>query len=321
MVRVTGLEPVRRGHTPLKRACLPVPHKGITAIQMDLKVDGLTPAIIKSAFEKTKKGREYIIDEVILKAIAAPREEVAETAPKMITMTIKPEKIREVIGKGGEVIQKIVAETGAKIDIQDDGTVYIASPDRNGALAAKAQIDAICFEPEVGAIYTGKVTRIIECGAYVEFAPGKEALCHVRNLDVKFVEKVEDVVSVGDEIVVMYTGIDDKGRMNLSRKAALGGGEEGEARPARAPREGGNRGPREGGNRGGNRGGDRGPRNGGNGGNRGPREQREPRENRPAKVEEVKVEAPAVKAEPAPAPVVTETEDKKGFFSIFKKKD
>jgi polyribonucleotide nucleotidyltransferase len=293
-------------------------HKGITAIQMDLKVDGLTPAIIKSAFEKTKKGREYSIDEVILKAIAAPREEVAETAPKMITIQIKPEKIREVIGKGGEVIQKIVAETGAKIDIQDDGTVYIASADRNGALAAKAQIDAICFEPEVGAIYTGKVTRIIECGAYVEFAPGKEALCHVRNLDTKFVEKVEDVVSVGDEIVVMYTGIDDKGRMNLSRKAALGGGEEGEARPARAPREGGRGGDR--GNRGGDRG-NRGPRNGGDRGPRAPREHREPREDRPVKTEEVKVEAPA----PAPvvesAPVV-ETEDKKGgFFSIFKKKD
>jgi polyribonucleotide nucleotidyltransferase len=294
-------------------------HKGITSIQMDLKVDGLTPAIIKDAFAKTKKGREYIIDEVILKAIAAPREEVAETAPKMITIQIKPEKIREVIGKGGEVIQKIVAETGAKIDIQDDGTVYIASSDRNGALAAKAQIDAICFEPEVGAIYTGKVTRIIECGAYVEFAPGKEALCHVRNLDTKFVEKVEDVVSVGDEIVVMYTGIDDKGRMNLSRKAALGGGDENEARPARAPREGGNRGPRNGGDRG-NRGGDRGPRNGGD---RGPRAPREQRENRPAKVEEVKVETPAPVAEPTPAPVVTaESDDKKGgFFSIFKKKD
>jgi polyribonucleotide nucleotidyltransferase len=236
----------------------------------------------------------------------------------MITMQIKPEKIREVIGKGGEVIQKIVAETGAKIDIQDDGTVYIASADRNGALAAKAQIDAICFEPEVGAIYTGKVTRIIECGAYVEFAPGKEALCHVRNLDTKFVEKVEDVVSVGDEIVVMYTGIDDKGRMNLSRKAALGGGEEGEARPARAPREGGRGGDR--GNRGGDRG-NRGPKNGGDRGPRAPREHREPREDRPVKTEEVKVEAPA------PAPVVesapaVESEDKKGgFFSIFKKKD
>ncbi|MBE6672430.1 MAG: polyribonucleotide nucleotidyltransferase [Ruminococcaceae bacterium] len=299
-------------------------HKGITAIQMDLKVDGLTPEIIKSAFEKTKKGREYIIDEVILKAIPAAREEVAETAPKMITIQIKPEKIREVIGKGGEVIQKIVAETGAKIDIQDDGTVYIASADRNGALAAKAQIDAICFEPEVGAIYTGKVTRIIECGAYVEFAPGKEALCHVRNLDTKFVEKVEDVVSVGDEIVVMYTGIDDKGRMNLSRKAALGGGEEGESRPPRAPRDG-NRGE---GGRGGDRGnrgergdrGNRGPRNGGDRGPRAPREQREPRENRPAKVEEVKVETPAPVVEPAPAAV--ESEDKKGgFFSIFKKKD
>ena len=210
--------------------------KGITSIQMDLKVDGLTPAIIKKAFEQTKAGREYIIDEVILKAIPAPRDEVAPTAPKMLTMQIKVEKIREVIGKGGEVIQKIVAETGAKIDIQDDGTIYIASPNVASANAAKAWIDGICFEPEVGAVYTGKVTRIIPIGAFVEFAPGKEGMCHIKDLSNRFVEKVEDVVKEGDELTVKFMGIDEKGRFNLSAKALLPKAE-GEERPARAPRE------------------------------------------------------------------------------------
>ena len=211
-------------------------HKGITSIQMDLKVDGLTPAIIKKAFEQTKAGREYIIDEVILKAIPAPRAEVAPTAPKMLTMQIKVEKIREVIGKGGEVIQKIVAETGAKIDIQEDGTIYIASPNVASANAAKAWIDGICFEPEVGAVYTGKVTRIIPIGAFVEFAPGKEGMCHIKDLSNRFVEKVEDVVNEGDELTVKFMGVDEKGRFNLSAKALLPK-LEGEERSARAPRE------------------------------------------------------------------------------------
>jgi len=196
-------------------------HKGITSIQMDLKIDGLTPEIIRSAFEKTHKGRDYIIDEIITKCIPEPRAEVSPYAPKMITIHIKVEKIREVIGKGGEVIQKICAETGAKIDIEEDGTVYIASVERDGALAAKAMIDAICFEPEVGAIYTGKVTRIIPIGAFVEFAPGKEGMCHIKDLSYDFVEKVEDVVNEGDTVNVMFLGIDDKGRNNLSIKAAL----------------------------------------------------------------------------------------------------
>ena len=210
--------------------------KGITSIQMDLKVDGLTPAIIKKAFEQTKAGREYIIDEVILKAIPAPRAEVAPTAPKMLSMQIKVEKIREVIGKGGEVIQKIVAETGAKIDIQEDGTIYIASPNVASANAAKAWIDGICFEPEVGAVYTGKVTRIIPIGAFVEFAPGKEGMCHIKDLSNRFVEKVEDVVNEGDELTVKFMGVDEKGRFNLSAKALLPK-LEGEERSARAPRE------------------------------------------------------------------------------------
>lgn len=196
-------------------------HKGITSIQMDLKIDGLTPEIIRSAFDKTRRGREYIIDEIITKCIPEPRAEVAENAPKMITMHIKTEKIREVIGKGGEVIQKITADTGAKIDIEEDGTIYIASVNRDGALAAKKMIDDICFEPEIGAIYTGKVTRIIPIGAFIEFAPGKEGMCHIKDLSYSFVEKVEDVVNEGDIVTVMYLGVDDKGRINLSVKASL----------------------------------------------------------------------------------------------------
>ncbi len=210
-------------------------HKGITSIQMDLKIDGLTPVIIKAAFEMTHKGRDYIIDEIILKAIPAPREEVNKYAPKMIIMHIKPEKIREVIGKGGEVIQKIVADTGAKIDIEDDGTVYIAAVNRDSGLAAQAIIEGICFEPEVGAVYTGKVTRIIPIGAFVEFAPGKEGMCHIKDLSNTFVEKVEDVVKEGDELTVKFMGVDEKGRYNLSAKALLPK-LEGEQRPPRRER-------------------------------------------------------------------------------------
>ena len=207
-------------------------HKGITSIQMDLKIDGLTPEIIKAAFEMTHKGRDYIIDEIILKAIPAPREEVCKYAPKMIIMKIKPEKIREVIGKGGEVIQKIVADTGAKIDIEDDGTVYIAAVNRDSGLEAQKIIEGICFEPEVGAVYTGKVTRIIPIGAFVEFAPGKEGMCHIKDLSNTFVEKVEDVVNEGDTLTVKFMGIDEKGRYNLSAKALLPK-LEGESRPPR----------------------------------------------------------------------------------------
>ena len=196
-------------------------HKGITSIQMDLKIDGLTPEIIKSAFETTHKGRDYIIDEYILKAIEKPREDVSEYAPKMISMTIDPEKIREVIGSGGKVIQKIVADTGAKIDINDDGSVFIAAVNRDSALAAKQIIDAIVFEPEVGEIYEGVVTRIIPIGAFVEIAPGKEGLVHISKLDNKRTERVEDVCEEGDTMKVKFLGTDEKGRYNLSRKDAL----------------------------------------------------------------------------------------------------
>ncbi len=196
-------------------------HKGITSIQMDLKIDGLTPDIIKRALEVTHAGRDYIIDEVLLKAIPAPRPDVSRYAPKMTTMHINPDKIREVIGKGGAVIQKIVADTGAKIDIEDDGTIRIAAVNNDQAVAAKAAIDAIVFEPEVGAVYTGKVTGIKEFGAFVEYAPGKEGLVHISKIAPTRIDKVEDVLNLGDTVKVKYMGLDNKGRMNFSIKDAL----------------------------------------------------------------------------------------------------
>ena len=196
-------------------------HKGITSIQMDLKIDGLTPEIIKQALETTHRGRDYIIDDIILKAIPAPRPDISKYAPKLITMKIHPDKIRDVIGTGGKIIQKIVAETGAKIDIEDDGTVYILAVNTEAAKEAKGIIDAIVFEPVEGCCYTGTVTRIIPIGAFVEIAPGKEGLVHISKLDTKRVENVEDVVSVGDKVTVKFLGTDEKGRINLSRKDAL----------------------------------------------------------------------------------------------------
>ncbi len=198
-------------------------HKGITSIQMDLKIDGLTPDIIKRAFEMTHAGRDYIIDEVILKAIPAPRAEVSKYAPKMTTMKIDPDKIREVIGKGGAVIQKIVADTGAKIDIEDDGTIRIAAINSEQADAAKACIDAIVFEPVVGAVYTGTVTGIKEFGCFVEYAPGKEGMVHISKIAPRRIEKVEDVLKLGDVVKVKYIGLDKKGRMDFSIKDALEG--------------------------------------------------------------------------------------------------
>ena len=195
--------------------------KGITAIQMDLKNDGLTMAIIENALDITYDARCQILDQVMLPVIAEPRPEVSPYAPKMITMHIDPERIREVIGKGGSVIQKIVADTGAKIDIEDDGTIRIASPDAASCDAAKKCIDDIVFVPEVGKLYYGRVVRLMQFGAFVEIAPGKDGLVHISRLDKKRVEKVEDVVSVGDMIWVKFMEIDEKGRWNLSRKDAL----------------------------------------------------------------------------------------------------
>ena len=215
-------------------------HKGITSIQMDLKIDGLTPEIIKEALATTHKARDYIIDDIILKTISAPRSEVSKYAPKMISMTIPEEKIRDVIGTGGKVIQKIVADTGAKIDIEDDGSVFISSVDRDNAIKAQEIIKGIIFEPEVGAVYTGPVTRIIPIGAFVEIAPGKEGLVHISKLENRRVEKVEDVCAVGDIMTVKFLGTDEKGRLNLSRKDALpkpegGHSEEHPRRPFRKP--------------------------------------------------------------------------------------
>ena len=196
-------------------------HKGITSIQMDLKIDGLTPEIIKEALATTHKGRDYIIDEILLKAIAEPRSEVCKWAPKMISMKINPEKIGDVIGPKGKVIQKIQAETGTEITIEDDGSIFIAAVNRDGGLAAEAAIRNIVFEPEVGAVYQGTVTRVIPIGAFVEFAPGKEGLVHISKLAHTRVEKVEDVCNVGDTLSVKFLGIDEKGRMNLSHKDTL----------------------------------------------------------------------------------------------------
>ncbi|MFB0919444.1 MAG: polyribonucleotide nucleotidyltransferase, partial [Oscillospiraceae bacterium] len=159
--------------------------KGITAIQMDLKNDGLTHEIIKNALDITKEARYQILDEIMLPCIAEPRKEVAETAPKMITIKIDVDKIREVIGSGGKVIQKITADTGCKIDIEDDGTIYIASPDINACRQAQAIISNIVFVPEVGKLYYGKVVRIIPIGAFVELAPGKDGMCHIKDLEFK----------------------------------------------------------------------------------------------------------------------------------------
>jgi len=204
-------------------------HKGITSIQMDLKIDGLTPEIIKQAFEQTKAGREYIIDEVILKAIPAPRAEVSRYAPKMTTMHIDPDKIREVIGKGGAVIQKIVADTGAKVDIEDDGTIHIAAVNGDQAEAAKAMIDAIVFEPEVGAVYNATVVKILaskdkpneDIGCFVEYAPGKEGMVHISKITDRRINKVEDAgITVGSAVKVKYMGLDKKGRMDFSIRDA-----------------------------------------------------------------------------------------------------
>ena len=197
-------------------------HKGITAIQVDIKVDGLTPAIIKEAFEKTRKARIYILDEIMLKAIPQSRETVSEFAPKMLQTRVPVDKIREVIGSGGKVIQKISAECDVKIDINEDGSVFVSGIDMANAQKAIQIVDTIANGPEVGAIYKGKVTGIQSFGAFVEIVPGKEGLVHISKLDKGRVEKTEDVVSLGDEIVVKVMEIDEvKGKISLSRKDAL----------------------------------------------------------------------------------------------------
>ena len=195
--------------------------KGITAIQMDLKNDGLTMEIIKEALDITYDARCEILDQIMLPAISEPRKEVSKYAPKMLTMHIDPSKIREVIGSGGKVIQKIVADTGAKIDINDDGSIFIAGVDAASCDAAKKCIDDIVFVPEVGALYYGRVVRLMTFGAFVELAPGKDGLVHISKLADHRIEKVEDACKVGDMMWVKVTDIDEKGRVNLSHKDAV----------------------------------------------------------------------------------------------------
>ena len=199
-------------------------HDGITAIQMDLKISGLTPEMVKEALEKTHKARIYILDEIMLKAIAQPREEISKYAPKMFTTTISADKISEVIGKSGKVIKEIQAQCEVKIDIEEDGEfgkVFVSGLDADKCRRAIEIVNTIAVDPEPGAIYLGKVTRIMDFGAFVEIAPGKEGLCHISQLDVKRTDKVTDVVNVGDVIRVKVLEIDDKGRLNLSRRDVL----------------------------------------------------------------------------------------------------
>ena len=194
---------------------------GITAIQMDIKIDGLTFDIVEEAFEKCRKARLYILDDIMAPAIAEPRAELSEYAPKLQTITIHPDKIREVIGSGGKIIQRICAECEVKIDIEDDGRVYVLGINADNVRRAISVIKTIATDPEIGAFYKGKVTRIMNFGAFVEIAPGKEGLCHISKLDMSRVEKVEDVVSIGSEVLVKVIGIDDQGRIDLSRREAL----------------------------------------------------------------------------------------------------
>lgn len=193
-------------------------HKGITAIQMDLKIKGLTKEIIKEALEKTKKARDYILDEIILKAIPAPRKNVSEYAPKILSTKVEVDKIREVIGSGGKVVQKICADFNVKVDIEEDGKIYVSGTDVENCERAIATIKNIVTEPEIGAVYTGKVVKLMNFGAFIEFAPGKEGMCHISQISDKRVEHIEDALSVGQEVKVRITEIDPKGRFNLSMK-------------------------------------------------------------------------------------------------------
>ncbi|HPV02138.1 MAG TPA: polyribonucleotide nucleotidyltransferase, partial [Clostridiales bacterium] len=195
--------------------------KGITAIQMDIKVDGLSYEIIEQALELTKKGRWKILDEVMLPVISEPRKSLSPYAPKLYRVDIDPEKIREVIGPGGKVINRIIDETGVKIDIEDDGRVFVFAPDEQSGKRALAIIEAIAKDVQPGQVFLGKVTKIMNFGAFVEFAPGKEGLVHISKLDNKRVSRVEDVCKVGDQMLVKVLDIDRQGRINLSRKDAL----------------------------------------------------------------------------------------------------
>ncbi len=191
---------------------------GITAIQVDIKIDGLTYDIIEEAFERTQNARNYILDEIMLKQIAKPREEISQYAPKIINLTINPDKIRDVIGTGGKVINKIIAETGVKMDIEDDGRVFIYSTDTEGAKKALKMVEDITREIEVGGIYEGTVTRIMPFGAFIDLGAGKEGLLHISKISKERINKVEDLLHIGDKIMVKVYEIDEQGRINLNHK-------------------------------------------------------------------------------------------------------
>lgn len=188
--------------------------KGITAIQMDIKIKGIDEQILRTALEQARIGRLFILDQM-LKVLPAPRKELNKYAPKVISFNIDPDKIREVIGSGGKVINKIIEDTGVKIDITDDGVVFIATSDSEMAEKAKKTILAIAKDPEVGEEFTGKVVRILDFGAFVEIAPGKDGMIHISKLSKERVEKVTDVVNVDDVVTVKVIKIDDKGRIDL----------------------------------------------------------------------------------------------------------
>ena len=191
---------------------------GITAIQVDIKVDGLSYEIIAEAFERTAKARAYILDDIMAPQIAEPRKEISPYAPKIVNMKINPEKIKDVIGSGGKTINKIIAETGVKIDIEEDGTVFIYGTELEATRRAQAIIEEITREIEAGGIYTGKVSRIVTFGAFIDLGGGKEGLLHISKISKERVNKVEDVLKIGDEVTVKCVEIDDQGRVNLSRK-------------------------------------------------------------------------------------------------------
>jgi polyribonucleotide nucleotidyltransferase len=209
--------------------------KGITAIQMDIKIAGIDRPILEKALEQARVGRLFILDRM-LTAISSPRKELSQYAPKIITTRIDPDKIRDVIGPGGKMINKIIAETGVKIDIEDDGRVFIAATNQESGNKALRIIENLVKEVKEGEIYLGKVTRLMTFGAFVEIIPGKEGLVHISKLDTKRVEKVEDVVSVGDEILVKVTEIDKQGRINLSRRHAMADAQA-EDKPEEKPEE------------------------------------------------------------------------------------
>ncbi|MDB5308226.1 MAG: pnp, partial [Gemmataceae bacterium] len=224
--------------------------KGVTGIQLDIKIDGVTEPIVRGALEQAREGRLAIL-KTMLGTLSAPRKEISPNAPRIVTMKINPELIGKLIGPGGKTIRAIQESTGAKIDVEDDGTVSIAGLEGEGVEAAKRHVEALCAEIKVGAIYEGKVISIKEFGAFIEIAPGRDGLCHISELDSGYVGRVDDVVKIGDKVTVKVIAIDDQDRVKLSRKALLPPPEGGEAGGDRPPRE----------DRG-DRGGDRGDRGG-----------------------------------------------------------